>query len=195
MSLGDSSQSRSILQFHWGLQYLLRSCCWKYVPGGHHICAQFTPCWPLQVLLSDWILIRKCKAFNLSHLYKPHGLYWYWRGWNPRAIAALVVGIVPLLPGLIYNINPDIPVGQGILEFYTLGWLDGLVIASYVHNDIRFIKRIYTNSRRMTYYLLFLVFPFQTVAHDDSETVIEGRSSGQTDSDVKNCDKTDVSCV
>jgi NCS1 family nucleobase:cation symporter-1 len=81
------------------------------------------------VLLSDYFAVRRCKAFNLVHLYKPHGIYWYCHGWNLRAIAALLVGIIPLLPGLIYNINPDISMSSGILEFYTLGWLDGLLIA------------------------------------------------------------------
>lgn len=66
----------------------------------------------------------------MYHLYKSEGLYWYWKGCNPRALAAWMVGVTPLLPGLIYNINSNIKMGKGILEFYTLGWLDGLVIAS-----------------------------------------------------------------
>jgi nucleobase:cation symporter-1, NCS1 family len=66
----------------------------------------------------------------MYHLYKPGGLYWYWKGCNLRALSAWLVGVVPLLPGLIYNINDHIKMDKGILEFYTLGWLDGLVIAS-----------------------------------------------------------------
>jgi NCS1 family nucleobase:cation symporter-1 len=81
------------------------------------------------VLLSDYFAVNKCKAFNIFQLYKPHGIYWYYHGWNLRAIAALLIGIAPLLPGLIYNINPAVKVSQGILDFYTLGWLDGLVIS------------------------------------------------------------------
>lgn len=82
------------------------------------------------VILCDYLIIRKAKPYNMYHLYKSEGLYWYWKGCNPRALAAWMVGVTPLLPGLIYNINSNIKMGKGILEFYTLGWLDGLVIAS-----------------------------------------------------------------
>jgi NCS1 family nucleobase:cation symporter-1 len=81
------------------------------------------------VLLCDFFLIQKCKSFNIAHLDKPHGIYWFYKGWNLRVIAALLIGIAPVLPGLISNINPAIHVSKGELEFYTIAWLDGLVIA------------------------------------------------------------------
>jgi nucleobase:cation symporter-1, NCS1 family len=80
--------------------------------------------------MSDYWLVRKGKGFNVYNLYKPSGIYWYTAGWNPRAIAAFAVGMAPLLPGLIYNINPKIGgISQGILNFYTLSWLDGVVLS------------------------------------------------------------------
>lgn len=81
------------------------------------------------ILLCDYFLVRKRKPFNIVQLYTPGGIYWYNHGWNFRAIAALLGGIAPSLPGLIYNINPAVPMARGIIEFYTLGWLDGLVIS------------------------------------------------------------------
>lgn len=86
------------------------------------------PC--IAVILCDYFLVRKAKPFNLYQLYQANGVYWYWKGCNLRALTAWMVGVTPLLPGLIYNINDNIKVGKGILEFYTLGWLDGLVITS-----------------------------------------------------------------
>jgi nucleobase:cation symporter-1, NCS1 family len=84
----------------------------------------------LLVILCDYLIIRKATPYNIYHLYRPGGLYWYWKGCNFRALTAWLVGVAPLLPGLIYNINSNIKMDKGILEFYTLGWLDGLVIAS-----------------------------------------------------------------
>jgi nucleobase:cation symporter-1, NCS1 family len=83
--------------------------------------------------MSDFWLVRKGKGFDIYNLYKPGGIYWYTAGLNPRAIAAFIIGMVPLLPGLIFNINPQIGgISQGILDFYTLAWLDGVVLSGYV---------------------------------------------------------------
>ncbi|KAK5710785.1 hypothetical protein LTR17_018701 [Elasticomyces elasticus] len=97
------------------------------------------------LLISDYWLVRRGKGFNVRCLYTPkNSLYWYTAGVNPRAIAALLTGITPLLPGLAHSINENLPVARGALQFYTMAWLDGLIITM------------------VTYYLLYLAFPFNT---------------------------------
>ncbi|KAK3634341.1 hypothetical protein LTR56_015375 [Elasticomyces elasticus] len=97
------------------------------------------------LLVSDYWLVRRGKGFNVRCLYTPkNSLYWYTAGVNPRAIAALLTGITPLLPGLAHSINEKLPVARGALQFYTMAWLDGLIITM------------------VTYYLLYLAFPFNT---------------------------------
>ncbi|KAK0342819.1 hypothetical protein LTR91_023167 [Friedmanniomyces endolithicus] len=100
------------------------------------------------LLLSDYWLVRRGAGLNIHSLYTPghahNKLYWYTAGVNPRAIIALLAGIAPLLPGLAESIDGSLKVGRGVLEFYTLSWLDGLVITG------------------LAYYLLFLVWPFET---------------------------------
>jgi nucleobase:cation symporter-1, NCS1 family len=82
------------------------------------------------VILTDYFIVRKARPYDMHQLYRPHGLYWYMKGCNIRALSAWLIGVVPLLPGLVHNINPNISVGQGMENFFTFGWLDGLVITS-----------------------------------------------------------------
>ena len=114
----------------------------------------------LGVLLSDYLLIRKARGFNIYNLYKPHGLYWYTKGVNPRAVIAFLTGVAPLLPGLVHAINPDIKgIEKGILNFYSMSWFEGLVMSG------------------LTYYLLFLAFPFPTTTDDEdkAQVILEGK--------------------
>ena len=70
------------------------------------------------VLISDYWFVRRGKGLNVRSLYRPGtSLYWYTAGVNPRAIVALLVGIIPLLPGLAHSINNALPVAKGILEY------------------------------------------------------------------------------
>lgn len=50
------------------------------------------------VLIADYFVIRRTKL-DLPGLYRREGPYWYAGGWNPAALIALTVGIVPCLPG------------------------------------------------------------------------------------------------
>jgi nucleobase:cation symporter-1, NCS1 family len=105
------------------------------------------------LLLSDYWLVRKGKGFNVRNLYRPgNSLYWYVGGFNPRAIAALLVGIAPLLPGLAHSINPSLAVSRGAQAYYTMSWLVGLAVTL------------------ITYYVLYLVSPWTTNPSD----VLEG---------------------
>ena len=110
------------------------------------------------VLIADYWFVRKGKGLMIRSLYQPGGqnkLYWYTAGVNPRAIAALLVGIVPLLPGLAHSINPNLAVARGAQAYYTLSWLIGFV------------------QSMIAYYVLYLVFPWQT--HAEEHDVLDGR--------------------
>lgn len=110
------------------------------------------------ILVADYWLARKGKGFMVRSLYQPGNknvLYWYTMGVNPRAIAALLTGIVPLLPGLAHNINANLNVGRGAQAYYTMSWLVGCVQAL------------------VAYYLLYLAFPWQLQLEEID--VIEGQ--------------------
>jgi nucleobase:cation symporter-1, NCS1 family len=52
------------------------------------------------VLIADYWLLRR-RELSLVDLYEPHGAYSYRNGINWRAMAALVIAIVPVVPGFI----------------------------------------------------------------------------------------------
>lgn len=82
------------------------------------------------IILTDYYLVRRMDHYNVSHLYKPHGLYWHKNGVNLRAMAAFFIGMLPQLPYLVYQIKPKTTaLSVGYLNFASLSWLESLVFA------------------------------------------------------------------
>ncbi|MBI3548088.1 MAG: NCS1 family nucleobase:cation symporter-1 [Elusimicrobia bacterium] len=52
------------------------------------------------VLICDYYLLRATQL-ELPELYSREGRYWYAAGFNPAAVAALVLGILPCVPGFL----------------------------------------------------------------------------------------------
>jgi NCS1 family nucleobase:cation symporter-1 len=50
------------------------------------------------VMIADYWIVRR-RQLSLADLYKHDGRYAYSGGWNWRAIAAVLIGVVPVLPG------------------------------------------------------------------------------------------------
>ncbi|HHX4174504.1 TPA: cytosine permease, partial [Burkholderia contaminans] len=68
-------------------------------------------------------------------LFDERGGFSYARGWNPAALAALAVGVLPNLPGFLHTAFPasfpNVPAFFNTL--YTYAWFVGLVLASCVY--------------------------------------------------------------
>lgn len=79
------------------------------------------------ILVCDYFLIRKTKM-NLPALYDPNGEYRYAGGYNPAAVIALVVAIIPNVPGFLGQIGAAqvAPVWSAI---YNYAWFTGFFIA------------------------------------------------------------------
>jgi nucleobase:cation symporter-1, NCS1 family len=52
------------------------------------------------ILIADYWVLRRQKL-SLPDLFRENGLYTYRKGWNPRAMIALVVAVAPVVPGFI----------------------------------------------------------------------------------------------
>jgi nucleobase:cation symporter-1, NCS1 family len=52
------------------------------------------------VMIADYWILRR-RRLDVTELYKPDGRYAYSGGWNWRAIAAVLIGVIPVLPGFL----------------------------------------------------------------------------------------------
>ena len=52
------------------------------------------------ILIADYWIVRR-QQLSLPDLFRVHGIYTYKNGVNPRAIAALVLAILPVVPGFV----------------------------------------------------------------------------------------------
>jgi NCS1 family nucleobase:cation symporter-1 len=52
------------------------------------------------VMIMDYWIVRR-QRLELAELYRSDGRYAYSRGWNLKALAAVAVGVIPVIPGFI----------------------------------------------------------------------------------------------
>lgn len=82
------------------------------------------------ILLVDYYNVRRTQLM-VKDLYKHSGIYSYTAGYNPKAIAALVLGILPNVPGFLVQIqvlSADSALGA-LAPFYHYAWFIGLLIS------------------------------------------------------------------
>jgi nucleobase:cation symporter-1, NCS1 family len=90
------------------------------------------------IMIVDYWLLRREKL-DLADLYSadPRAQYWYTAGFNWRAVAALVVGVAPVVPGFIEaatTANFQGFTDPSLLErFYTYGFGFTFLVASVVY--------------------------------------------------------------
>jgi len=101
------------------------------------------------ILIVDYFLIRKTE-FDLEDLFQRQGRYWFKNGFNPIAVVALILAVLPNLPGFLHVAgilhptaenqecrltNPealgDIPAFWD--ELYTYAWFVGFAIAGLLY--------------------------------------------------------------
>jgi len=75
------------------------------------------------ILICDYFIIRK-RYLNAKDLYQTEGLYTYHKGFNLKAVYALIAGVVVALIGLI------IP---AVSFLYDYAWFVGFAVAFFVY--------------------------------------------------------------
>jgi NCS1 family nucleobase:cation symporter-1 len=69
------------------------------------------------VMIADYWILRR-RHLDLADLYKTEGRYAYSGGWNRRAIVAVLVGVIPVIPGFLRAATT--PNFSGVFENPTL---------------------------------------------------------------------------
>jgi NCS1 family nucleobase:cation symporter-1 len=75
------------------------------------------------IMVADYFLIRRTQL-NLHDLYHREGIYGYLNGFNPRAIVALVCGVVAALVGLVV---------PSLRPLYDYAWFIGFFLSGAVY--------------------------------------------------------------
>lgn len=86
------------------------------------------------ILMCDYYLVND-KTLDVDALYRRGGRYEFRGGFNPAALIALVIGILPNLPGFLLQIgavskDTFAPFWQTL---YTYAWFNGLAVAGLVY--------------------------------------------------------------
>jgi NCS1 family nucleobase:cation symporter-1 len=81
------------------------------------------------ILIADYFLLRR-RELNVDDLYRTHGEYRYWRGFNLVALLALLVGVAPNIPGFLAEVGAvakeDVP--GALRALYTAAWFVGFFL-------------------------------------------------------------------
>jgi len=76
------------------------------------------------ILIVDYFFVRRCKI-NIAALYRRGAEYEYRRGWNPVAIVALILGIVPSMPGFLTAVGVIENAPPFIVGIFDYAWFVG----------------------------------------------------------------------
>jgi len=87
-----------IVSFPWKLYEDVGAYIFTWLVGYGSLLASF-----LAVMVFDYWLLRRTRL-DVEELYRhgPGGRYWFTNGFNWRALVAVAVGVIPVLPGFIH---------------------------------------------------------------------------------------------
>jgi NCS1 family nucleobase:cation symporter-1 len=82
------------------------------------------------IMIADYYFIRK-KQLNVAALYEKNSEYWFCNGFNQAAILALILGIIPNIPGFLTTIGviPKDTVPAWINGLYHYAWFVGFFVS------------------------------------------------------------------
>jgi len=86
------------------------------------------------IMITDYYFIRK-QELIVNDLYNQKGLYGFSKGINSKAIIALLIGIIPNVPGFLVNVNivaaDSMPVW--LSQLYNYAWFVGFGVSGFIY--------------------------------------------------------------
>jgi len=100
------------------------------------------------IMIADYFVWRR-RELDVEDLYRAEGRYRFTHGVNPIAMIALVVAILPNLPGFLVNVKlldaANTP--RFFVALYDYAWFVGFAIAFVVYLALRFASSKNENAR------------------------------------------------
>ncbi|XP_074312011.1 purine-uracil permease NCS1 [Silene latifolia] len=95
------------------------------------------------IMLADYYLIKKMKL-NVKDLYtlNQKGRYYYTGGYNLAAMTALIVGILPVVPGFLQKVEILGSVPELFITIYNNAWFISFFSAGALYWALSFSKRV-----------------------------------------------------
>jgi len=89
-------------------------------------------------MIADYFVYRR-KTLNLSALYDPQGEYRFTNGFSVAALAALIVAVLPALPGFFAQVHLIDGTGLSpfLISLYNYAWFVGFGLAFAVYLIVR----------------------------------------------------------
>ncbi|SEK57519.1 nucleobase:cation symporter-1, NCS1 family [Chitinophaga rupis] len=86
------------------------------------------------IMITDYYFIRK-QYLVVPELYNPAGSYSFSRGFNIPAVAALLIGILPNVPGFLVTIKAIAPdaVPAWLAQLYNYAWFVGFLVSGIAY--------------------------------------------------------------
>ncbi len=80
------------------------------------------------ILIADYFLLRKCRL-DVDDLFRHDGRYGAGNGWNMAGLTALVIGVLPNLPGFLHAAGFVDYVPEIFTILYSYAWFIGVIVA------------------------------------------------------------------
>src|SRR4030095_9026928 len=86
------------------------------------------------ILIADYYFIRK-QTLNVNELYSHKGQYSFGSGFNRNAIIALLLGILPNVPGFLLQVKLVSPTAfpEWISHLYNYAWFVGFFVSGILY--------------------------------------------------------------
>ncbi|WPA99492.1 uncharacterized protein RHO25_004110 [Cercospora beticola] len=83
------------------------------------------------ILVTDFWIVRK-RLIKMDDLYRGNSasIYWYYKGFNWRAYAAFLIGVIPAMPGYVTSVSDLDRAPNSAMKLSRLGFLTGFFISS-----------------------------------------------------------------
>ncbi|XP_030453793.1 purine-uracil permease NCS1 [Syzygium oleosum] len=86
------------------------------------------------IILADYYLVRNTEL-SIKDLYtlSPYGAYYYSGGYNLAAMASLVVGILPVIPGFLQKVGALSVIPDAFVVIYNNAWFFSFFLAGFLY--------------------------------------------------------------